>query len=65
MILFSGRAGGAGDVALGDLVAVTDLDARYNMGYRRGWVTVGVIGHGASSLPGHGPGLTAAMPKLQ
>jgi Domain of unknown function (DUF4438) len=51
----------AGDLALGDLVAVTGLDARYNMGYRRGWVTVGVIGHGASPLPGHGPGLTPVL----
>jgi Domain of unknown function (DUF4438) len=51
----------AGDLALGDMVAVTDLDARYNMGYRRGWVTVGVIGHGASPLPGHGPGLTPVL----
>jgi len=53
--------GGAGDLALGDLVAVTDLDARYNMGYRRGWVTVGVVGHGASPLPGHGPGMTPIL----
>jgi Domain of unknown function (DUF4438), C-terminal len=52
---------GTGDLALGDLVAVTDLDARYNMGYRRGWVTVGVAGHGASPLPGHGPGLTPVL----
>jgi Domain of unknown function (DUF4438) len=51
----------AGDLALGDLVAVTGLDARYNMGYRRGWVTVGVVGHGASPLPGHGPGLTPVL----
>ncbi len=52
---------GAGDLALGDLIAVTDLDARYNMGYRRGWVTVGVVGHGASPLPGHGPGMTPIL----
>jgi hypothetical protein len=52
---------GAGDLALGDLVAVTDVDARYNMGYRRGWVTVGVIGHCTSPLPGHGPGLTPVL----
>jgi len=38
----------------GDLVAVSDLDVRYNMGYRRGWLTVGVVVHGASPLPGHG-----------
>ena len=53
-------AGGSAlqDLLLGDVVAVTDLDARYNMGYRRGWVTVGVVVHGASPLPGHGPGIT-------
>jgi Domain of unknown function (DUF4438) len=52
---------GAGDVLLGDLVAVTDIDARYNMGYRRGWVTIGIVGHGSSPLPGHGPGLTPIL----
>jgi hypothetical protein len=50
-----------GDLVLGDLVAVTDVDARYNMGYRRGWVTVGVVVHGASPLPGHGPGMTPIL----
>jgi hypothetical protein len=56
-----GPAETGADVLLGDLVAVTDIDARYNMGYRRGWMTVGVIGHGASPLPGHGPGLTPIL----
>lgn len=42
----------------GDLVAITDIDARYNMGYRRDWVSIGIAGHGASPLPGHGPGMT-------
>lgn len=51
----------SGQLLLGDLIAVTDLDARYNMGYRRGWVTVGVIVHGASPQPGHGPGLTPIL----
>jgi hypothetical protein len=46
---------------LGDLVAIEDLDVRHNIGYRRGWVTVGVVVHGGSPLPGHGPGL---MPML-
>lgn len=49
------------DLRLGDLVAITDIDARWNMGYRRGWVSVGVIGHGASPLPGHGPGITMIL----
>jgi hypothetical protein len=53
---------GAGqDVVLGDLVAVTDIDARYNMGYRRDWVTVGVVVHGNSPQPGHGPGITPIL----
>jgi hypothetical protein len=46
---------------LGDLVAVSDLDVRYNMGYRRGWLTVGVVVHGASPMPGHGPGITPIL----
>jgi len=52
---------GIGNLLLGDLVAVTDLDARWNMGYRRDWVTVGVAVHGGSPLPGHGPGITPVL----
>lgn len=52
---------GLSDLALGDLVAVTDLDIRHNAGFRRGFCTVGLVVHGASPLPGHGPGL---MPVL-
>jgi hypothetical protein len=49
---------GAGeDLRLGDLVAIDDIDARYNMGYRSGWVSVGIVVHGSSPLPGHGPGM--------
>jgi hypothetical protein len=46
---------------LGDLVAITDIDARFNIGYRRDWLTIGVIVHGASPLPGHGPGITVIL----
>jgi hypothetical protein len=46
------------ELRLGDLVAISDIDARYNIGYRRDWLTIGVLGHGASPLPGHGPGIT-------
>jgi Domain of unknown function (DUF4438) len=52
---------GLGELALGDLVAVEDLDVRYNAGYRRGYCTVGIIVHAGSPQPGHGPGL---MPLL-
>jgi hypothetical protein len=54
-------AHGGADVRLGDLVAVTGLDARFNMGYRRDWVTVGVVVHTSSPLPGHGPGITPIL----
>ncbi len=46
---------------LGDLVALEDVDVRHNAGYRKGWLTVGIIVHGSSPQPGHGPGL---MPVL-
>jgi hypothetical protein len=48
---------GLAGLRLGDLVAVDDLDVRHNAGYRRGFRTIGLIVHGASPLPGHGPGL--------
>jgi uncharacterized protein DUF4438 len=50
-----------GELLLGDLLAVTDIDARYNIGYRRDWMTVGVVVHGGSPLPGHGPGITPIL----
>lgn len=46
---------------LGDLLAVADLDVRHNMGYRRGHVTVGLVVHGDSPMPGHGPGLVPLL----
>jgi Domain of unknown function (DUF4438) len=54
-------AGNGDALLLGDLVAISDIDARYNLGYRRGWLTVGVIVHGGSPLPGHGPGMTVIL----
>ncbi|MGA3354149.1 MAG: DUF4438 domain-containing protein [Acidimicrobiales bacterium] len=46
---------------LGDLVAISDLDARANAGYRRDWMSVGIVVHGASPQPGHGPGVTIVL----
>lgn len=52
---------GLAGLRLGDLVALDDIDVRHNMGYRRGWRTVGVVAHGDSPLPGHGPGVTPVL----
>jgi hypothetical protein len=52
---------GAAGLLLGDLIAITDIDARFNAGYRRGWVSVGLVAHGGSPQPGHGPGVTVIL----
>jgi hypothetical protein len=52
---------GAAGLRLGDLVAMTDIDARFNAGYRRGWASVGIVVHGGSPQPGHGPGVTVIL----
>lgn len=52
---------GAAGLRLGDLVAITDIDARFNAGYRRGWISVGLVVHGSSPQPGHGPGVTVIL----
>jgi Domain of unknown function (DUF4438) len=57
----SARGHDAAGLRLGDLVAITDLDTRFNAGYRRGWITIGLVVHGGSPQPGHGPGVTAIL----
>jgi hypothetical protein len=52
---------GAAGLRLGDLVAIADIDARFNAGYRRGWTSVGLVVHGGSPQPGHGPGVTVIL----
>lgn len=46
---------------LGDLVALTDYDSRYQHGYRRGAVGVAVVGQTDGPRAGFGPGLTLLM----
>ena len=48
---------GLSGLLIGDLVAVENLDVRHNTGFRRGWVTVGVVVTTTSPRPGHGAGL--------
>lgn len=49
---------GVSALKIGDFVAISNLDARYNSGYRKDWISVGVLIHGSSPQPGHGPGVT-------
>jgi len=52
---------GVSELRLGDLVAITDLDARTNAGFRKDWLSIGVVTHGTSPQPGHGPGVTIVL----
>lgn len=52
---------GLARLALGDLLAVRNLDVRHNVGYRRGWTTVGVVVTTVSPRPGHGAGLVPLL----
>jgi hypothetical protein len=50
-----------GSLRFGDLVAITDADARHGPIYRGKRVTIGVIVHGDSTVAGHGPGVTPLL----
>ena len=52
---------GLDTLRLGDVVALQDYDSRWNHGYRRGMVGIGVIGQGDSPRSGYGPGITLLM----
>jgi uncharacterized protein DUF4438 len=52
---------GLNGLRLGDLVAMHNLDVRHNAGFRRDYTTIGIVVHGHSPQPGHGPGV---MPLL-
>ena len=43
------------DLRLGDLVAVSDLDARFNAGFRTHWLSVGLVVLGKALNPDTGP----------
>lgn len=52
---------GLDNLRLGDVVALKDYDSRWNHGYLRGAVGIGVIGQGDSPRNGYGPGITMLM----
>ncbi len=52
---------GLDTLRLGDIVAIKDTDSAWNHGFRRGAVSIGVIGQGDSPRNGYGPGMTVLM----
>jgi len=52
---------GLDTLRLGDLVAVQDTDSRYNHGYLRGAMSIGIVGQTDGPRPGYGPGMTIVM----
>jgi hypothetical protein len=50
-----------GSLRFGDMVAIMHADARRGPLYRTGYVTIGVVVHGDSTVSGHGPGVTPLM----
>jgi hypothetical protein len=45
----------------GDLVALEAIDGRYGRFYRPGTLSVGLVSHGPSPVPGHGVGVTLLL----
>lgn len=52
---------GLDQLRLGDLVAVADTDSRYNHGYLRGAMSIGIVGQTDGPRAGYGPGMTIIL----
>jgi hypothetical protein len=55
------KEAGLDTLRLGDVVALENYDSRYQHGYLRGAIGIGVIGQGDSPRAGYGPGITVIM----
>lgn len=55
------REAGLDQLRLGDLVAFENTDSRYNHGYLRGAMSIGVVGQTDGPRAGYGPGVTVIM----
>jgi hypothetical protein len=53
--------GTLGDLRFGDLVAFDGIDARAGRYWCPEHVTIGLVSHGPSPAPGHGPGITVLL----
>jgi hypothetical protein len=54
-------AGSLESLCFGDLVAFDAMDGRISRFHRPGHITIGIVAHGPSPTPGHGPGLTVVL----
>lgn len=54
-------AHGLDKLRLGDVVAIADTDSRYNHGYLRGAMSIGIVGQTDGPRAGYGPGMTVVM----
>lgn len=52
---------GLDKLRLGDVVAIQDTDSRYNHGYLRGAMSIGIVGQTDGPRAGYGPGMTVIM----
>lgn len=52
---------GLDQLRFGDVVALQDFDSRYNHGFLRGSIGIGVVAQGDSPRTGYGPGVTLIM----
>jgi hypothetical protein len=50
-----------GTLRFGDLVALIDADNRFGRSYRQGFVAIGCVVHGESTVAGHGPGVATLL----
>ena len=48
-------------IRIGDVVAIKDMLSHYARGIYPGAITIGIVTHGASFSPGHGPGVSPIM----
>ncbi|WP_240230888.1 DUF4438 domain-containing protein [Devosia lacusdianchii] len=52
---------GLDQLKLGDIVAIENTDSRYNHGYLRGAMSIGIVGQTDGPRSGYGPGMTVIM----
>lgn len=55
------RRFGLNTLRFGDFVAIVHADHGFGRSYQRGWITIGVVVHGDSTVSGHGPGVVTLL----